>query len=86
MDKHLTKYHLNEPLQSANHSAVTALLTVTTDILLALDERKCVFLVLLNLLTIMNFWQGWRMNVPNWRGAKKDKIILTGQTSGHLYQ
>ena len=52
LDKHLTDYNLHEPLQSAyqaNHSTETALLKVTNDILLALDNRKCAYLVLLDL-------------------------------------
>jgi hypothetical protein len=52
MDEHLVTEDLHEPLQSAytaNHSTETALLKVTNDILLSLDERKCVLLVLLDL-------------------------------------
>ena len=44
--------NLHEPLQSAystNHSTETALVKVTNDILMALDDRKCVYLVLLDL-------------------------------------
>ena len=52
IDTHLSSNNLHEPLQSAyqaNHSTETALLKVTNDILLALDKRKCVYLVLLDL-------------------------------------
>ncbi len=52
MDKHLSQNNLNEPLQSAykqHHSTETALVKVTNDILLALDDRQCVYLVLLDL-------------------------------------
>ena len=52
MDEHLVTEDLHEPLQSAytaNHSTETALLKVTNDILLSLDERKCVLLVLLDI-------------------------------------
>ncbi len=52
LDAYLTAHDLNEPLQSAyrtNHSTETALVKVSNDILLALDNRKCVYLVLLDL-------------------------------------
>jgi len=52
VEKHLSKYSLHEPLQSAyklNHSVETALLKVSNDILMALDKRQCVYLVLLDL-------------------------------------
>jgi exonuclease III len=52
IEEHLTRNNLSEPLQSAykpNHSTETALLKVSNDILLALDKRKCVLLVLLDL-------------------------------------
>jgi len=52
IDKHMSAYNLHEPLQSAystNHSTETALVKVTNDVLMALDDRKCVYLVLLDL-------------------------------------
>ena len=52
MEKHLAKNCLIEPLQSAykqHHSTETALIKVSNDILLELDNRKCVYLVLLDL-------------------------------------
>ena len=52
IDTHLTDENLHEPLQSAyrsHHSTETALVKVSNDILLALDQRKCVYLVLLDL-------------------------------------
>ena len=52
LDAHMTDENLHEPLQSAyrsNHSTETALVKVSNDILSALDERKCVYLVLLDL-------------------------------------
>jgi len=52
IDNHLTANKLHEPLQSAytaNHSTETALLKVTNDILLSLDNHQCIYLVLLDL-------------------------------------
>ena len=52
MEEHLAKKNLNEPLQSAykrNHHTETLLVKVTNDIFMALDERLCVYLVLLDL-------------------------------------
>ena len=52
MEEYITANNLVEPLQSAykaHHSTETALLKVQSDILLALDQRKCVYLVLLDL-------------------------------------
>lgn len=52
MNEHITTNNLYEPLQSAytsNHSTETALLKVSDDILSALDNGKCVFMVLLDL-------------------------------------
>ena len=52
IENHLSTYQLHEPLQSAythNHSTETALVKVTNDILCALDNRQCVYLVLLDL-------------------------------------
>ena len=52
LDAHLTDNNLHEPLQSAyrtGHSMETALLNFSNDILLALDKRRCVYLVLLDL-------------------------------------
>ena len=52
IESHLSTNDLHEPLQSAytaNHSTETALVKVTNDILQALDNNKCVFLVLLDL-------------------------------------
>ena len=52
METHLKEKDLTEPLQSAyttHHSVETALLKVSNDILLALDDRCCVYLVLLDL-------------------------------------
>ena len=52
INHHLSKNNLHEPLQSAytpNHSTETAVIKVTNDILRALDERQCVYLVLLDL-------------------------------------
>ena len=52
IDTHLSKYHLHEPLQSAytpGHSTETAIVKVTNDVLRALDNRQCVYLVLLDL-------------------------------------
>ena len=49
---HLTKHDLLEKFQSAYrplHSTETALLRVSNDILRAIDNKKCVFLVLLDL-------------------------------------
>ena len=52
VNEHLSKYDLNEPLQSAytpNHSTETAIAKVTNDLLCALDKRQCAALVLLDL-------------------------------------
>ena len=52
IERHLNMHSLHEPLQSAytaNHSVETALLKVSSDILLSLDRRQCVYLVLLDL-------------------------------------
>lgn len=52
LDTHLTKNNLHEPSQSAYkkfHSTETALLKVQNYILLAMDNQKCVVLVLLDL-------------------------------------
>ena len=52
IEAHLTRNSLHEPLQSAytaNHSTETALVKVANDILLALDNHQCVYLVLLDL-------------------------------------
>ena len=52
LTSHIVNHSLDEPLQSAykpGHSTETALLKVTNDILLALDEKRDVFLVLLDL-------------------------------------
>ena len=51
--EHLAYNELEEPLQSAyklNHSTETALLKVQNDILIAIDNHKCVALLLLDLL------------------------------------
>ena len=52
LNAHMTQYNLHEYFQSAYrqyHSTETALLRVHNDILQALDNRKCVYLVLLDL-------------------------------------
>ena len=52
LDDYLSKHHLYESLQSAytpNHSTETAMIKITNDILRALDNRQCVYLVLLDL-------------------------------------
>lgn len=52
INTHLIEHDFQEPLQSAytaNHSTETALVKVTSDILLSLDRNKCVYLVLLDL-------------------------------------
>ena len=52
IEDHLSTHHLHEPLQLAytpNHSTETALVKVTNDILCALDNRQCVYLVLRDL-------------------------------------
>ena len=52
IDNHLTANKLHEPLQSAytiNHNIEIALLKVTNNILLTLDNHQCVCLVLLYL-------------------------------------
>ena len=57
IENHLSTYQLDEPLQSAytpNHSTKTALVKVTNDILCALDNRQCVYLVLLDLSVVFD--------------------------------
>ena len=52
LDSHFLLNDLHEPLQSAyraNHSVETALMKVSSDILSAIDKKKCVLLVLLDL-------------------------------------
>ena len=52
IDEHLKTNQLHEPLQSAyteHHSTETAVTKVANDILRALDNRQCVYLVLLDL-------------------------------------
>jgi len=52
LDKHKTAHDLYEPFQSAyraGHSTETAVLRVQNDILRAIDDGNCVFLVLLDL-------------------------------------
>ena len=52
IESHLSVHNLHEPLQSAytpNHSTETAIIKVTNDILCALDDGQCVYLVLLDL-------------------------------------
>ena len=56
-ENHLTANKLHEPLQSAyttNNMTETALLKVTNDILLDLDNHQCVCLVLLDLSAAFN--------------------------------
>lgn len=81
METHLRKNGLIEPLQSAykqHHSTETALIKVSNDILMELDNRKCVYLVLLDLsaafdtvdhqvfLTQMQTQYGMDGNVHDW--------------------
>jgi hypothetical protein len=52
LDTHMTENNLHEPLQSAyraHHSIETALIKVTNDLLTAIDNKMCVYLVLLDL-------------------------------------
>ena len=52
MENYISSNDLGEPLQSAykpHHSTETALVKVQSDILQALDQRHCVYLVLLDL-------------------------------------
>ena len=54
LQAYLDSYQLTEPLQSAYksfHSCETALVRVQSDILLAIDNRHCVMLLLLDLST-----------------------------------
>ena len=57
INDHITKNNLHEPLQSAytsNHSTEIALLKVSDDILCALDNGKCIFMVLLDFCAAFN--------------------------------
>jgi len=52
IDEHMVANSLVEPLQSAyrkNHSTETALIKINNDLLISLDNKKCIFLVLLDL-------------------------------------
>ena len=52
IDNHLTTQSLHQPNQSAyrkNHSTETALVKIQNDILLEMDQKKCVLLVLLDM-------------------------------------
>jgi len=52
IDTHMEIYNLHEPNQSAyrsKHSTETALVKIVNDLLLAVDKRKCVMLVMLDM-------------------------------------
>ena len=52
IDSHMSEHNMHQPLQSAYkqfHSVESALLKVTSDILMDIDDHKCVLLILLDL-------------------------------------
>ena len=104
LEQHFESRNLNDEFQSAyraNHSTETALLHITNDILLSMDNRRAVCMVMLDLsaafdtldhsimLERLSNTQGLGDRITNWFESylrgRTQRVSVNDATSGHLH-